>query len=154
MISVAQVDLLEFQWQVNTEFSSVESLNSISHGTGTNTTSTRTTRSGSDLFKTDSSSAFREPLVPPRRRNVTSTSTSTSTTTYEENDDLPAFSYTLSLAIQRLPTQIEKSSHVEFKVPDFARASTWQVSGILFREKSDFEFVAVSYFKLPALTSE
>ncbi|KAM3184598.1 hypothetical protein ACTXT7_008035 [Hymenolepis weldensis] len=124
---VAQVNLLEFRSQVNTEFSSIESLNSISHGAGTNTTtSTRTTRSGSDLFKTDSSSAFREPLVPPRRRNVTSTSTNT--TTYEEIDNLPAFSYTLSLAIQRLPTQIEKSCYVEFKVPDFAKTITWQHS--------------------------
>lgn len=148
MISVAQVDLLEFRSQVNTEFSSIESLNSISQGAGTNTTtSTRTTRSGSDLFKTDSSSAFREPLVPPRRRNVTSTSTNT--TTYEEIDNLPAFSYTLSLAIQRLPTQIKKSGHVEFKVPDFAKTITWQVSEILLRGKFNFESIIDAYFHRP-----
>nr|CDS32763.2 hypothetical transcript [Hymenolepis microstoma] len=123
-VKVEQANLLEFPSQVGTEFNTLESLTSISHVTGTNeTTPTRATGSGSDLFKTDSSSDFRELMVPPRRRNVTSTSTNT---TNEENDNLPVLSCTLSLAIQRLPTHSEQPGHVEFKAPDFVKTITWQ----------------------------
>ncbi|VDN98316.1 unnamed protein product [Rodentolepis nana] len=116
-----KANLLEFQSQVNTEFSSLESLRSIPHVT--DTTSTRTTGSSSDLFKTDSSSGFREPLVPPRRRNVASTSTNTSN---EENDNSPLLSFVLSLTIQLIPKQIAQTEELEFKASDFAKTITWQ----------------------------
>nr|CDS27825.1 hypothetical protein HmN_000178300 [Hymenolepis microstoma] len=123
-IKVEQANLLEFQSQICTEFNTLESLTSISHVTGTNeTTPTRTTGSGSDLFKTDSSSGFRKLMVPPRRRNVTSTSTNT---TNEENDNLLVLPYILSLVIQRLPTHSEQPGHVKFKAPDFVKTITWQ----------------------------
>nr|CDS26543.1 tumor suppressor p53 binding protein 1 [Hymenolepis microstoma] len=140
-INVTQANLLDFRSQVGTKFSSLESLTPISHVTGTNaTTSTRTTGSGSDLFKTDSSSGFREPLVPPRRRNVTSTSTNT---TNEENDNLPVLSYILSLAIQRIPTHIEQPGHVEFKAPDFVKTITWQ-SRVRRREESSAASISIA----------
>lgn len=123
---VAQPNILDFRSQVNTEFNSNESLGSVSLGVVTNTTSSHTPRSGSDLFKSDSS-IFREPLVPPRRRNVASISTNT---TNEELDSSSLFLFTLSLSVNRLPSRIEKADDVEFKVPDFAKAVTWQVSKI------------------------
>ncbi|KAL5965806.1 TP53-binding protein 1 [Taenia solium] len=102
--------------------SSTDSLISTSAGgTTTNTTSNRTTRSGSDLFKSDSS-GFSKPLVPPGKwRNTVSTSTGT-----DDHEASPTFSCTLSLSVLRHFSEVEKTDIVEFKVPDFTKTVTWQ----------------------------
>ncbi|KAL5106042.1 TP53-binding protein 1 [Taenia crassiceps] len=107
---------------IQSNFSSADSLISTSAGaTTTNTTSNRTTRSGSDLFKSDSS-GFSKPLVPPgKRRNTVSRSTAT-----DDYETLPAFSYTLSLSVLRHSSEVEKTDIVEFKMPDFTKTVTWQ----------------------------
>ncbi|EUB62342.1 Tumor suppressor p53-binding protein [Echinococcus granulosus] len=103
-------------------FCSTDSLISTPIGaTTTNTTSDRTTRSGSDLFRSDSS-GFSKPLVLPGNcRNTVSTSTAT-----DDQEASPAFSYTLSLSVLRHSSKVEKTDLVEFKIPDFTKTVTWQ----------------------------
>lgn len=124
-LDVQRASATSFTPKVNMQsnFSSADSLISTSAGaTTTNTTSNRTTRSGSDLFKSDSS-GFSKPLVPPGKwRSTVSTSTST-----DDQEASPAFTYTLSLSVLRHFSKVEKSDLVEFKVPDFTKTVTWQV---------------------------
>uniref|UniRef100_A0A5K3F667 53-BP1_Tudor domain-containing protein n=1 Tax=Mesocestoides corti TaxID=53468 RepID=A0A5K3F667_MESCO len=91
----------------------------------TNTTSTRTTRSGSDIFQSDSSE-FHKPLLPPNKR-ITTVSTSTTTTAITDDQDTsPLFSYVLSLSVLRHVPKVERAEYVEFNSPDFVKTVAWR----------------------------
>ncbi|VDM33434.1 unnamed protein product [Hydatigera taeniaeformis] len=121
-VQLSSASCLTPKVNMHPNFSSSDSLIFTSAGaTTTNTTSSRTTRSGSDLFRSDSS-GFSKPLVPlGKRRSTVSTSTAT-----DDQEASPAFSYTLSLSVLRHLSKVEKTDLVEFKIPDFTKTVTWQ----------------------------
>ncbi len=95
-------------------------------GSANKTVSPRTTRSGSDLFFSDSSGFLKpgHPVPAPAARRQTTSSTATSTSSSSGEP----FSFSLTLSVLPRGSSSGENGGVEFMAPVFSKIVAWQVS--------------------------